>query len=536
VDDAFGRAKIHECHQQHLMQTRTSPMNTYAADGYWLEYQPFYPEPLRSSPETAPNEEWWAWRGHTIHVDRLMPEKARGPRIILIHGGGGNGRMLLPAARFLADAGFEVVAPDLPGFGMTVVDPDEIVTYRVWLECLLDFAAREARDGRSLVAFGMSIGGISAYNLASTSPHVVGAIATMLNDPRRDDVRRAFARTPSTVGVSNAFLEATKSFTDAIRLPMSWFSDLGAIANDPQLVRVIEDDPAVGGARMPLGFLRTLINEPFLVEPEDYDGGPVLVVHPDADRWTPTELSARFAERISGDAKLVRLENCGHFPLEEPGVWQMRDAILDWLEQFSGPFPERRESASGEKNSLEPTEDSSQRSKRKSTTALGIVGSAMVFLALSFVASLGVASPGSLPKGSWSYAGGEAEIEQMESSVERVVEEVSFAIRPFVRSALREEGQPYEKLSIGADGPDITVRTEWGAITSPLGETVWREFDGTRVKVTRDVENGVLVDTVSNDDGVRRNTYRLDGDKLIVTSTIRADLLPEPVIFRYTYR
>ncbi len=245
--------------------------------------------------------------------------------------------MLLPAARLLAAADYEVLAPDLPGFGMTEVDPKALVTYPSWVECLSEFVEREsADDDRPFVAFGMSIGGISAYNLAATSPRVVGAIATMLSDPRQHDVRRALARTPSLVGLSNVFLNLTHALTDRVRLPMKWFSKLGTIANDPELVRVIENDPAVGGARMQLGFLRTLLNDPFLVEPEDYAGGPLLVVHPAVDRWTPPELSERFVARITGESTFMRLPNCGHFPLEAPGVDQMRDAVLAFMQRVGG--------------------------------------------------------------------------------------------------------------------------------------------------------------------------------------------------------
>jgi len=318
------------CHPRTLLR-----MKTYAEDGYWLRYQPLFPEHMRSTPETAPEESWWPWRGHTIHVDRLVPGSARGLRVLMVHGGGGNGRMLLPAARLVADAGYEVLAPDLPGFGMTEVDEEALVTYPSWVECLSDFIEHEsADDDRPFVAFGMSIGGISAYNLAATSSRVAGAIATMLNDPREDDVRRALARTPSTVGLSAALLNFTQSLTDRVRLPMRWFSSLGTIANDPRLVEIIKHDPAVGGAKMQLAFLRTLINEPFSVEPEDYAGGPILVLHPDEDRWTPAALSERFVARIAGESTFERLTNCGHFPLEPPGVERMRDAVLAFLSQL----------------------------------------------------------------------------------------------------------------------------------------------------------------------------------------------------------
>ncbi len=43
----------------------------------------------------------------------------------------------------------------------------------------------------------------------------------------------------------------------------------------------------------------------------------------------PPELSIRFLQRISGPTKLVMLENCGHYPIEEPGLTQLRTTMRE---------------------------------------------------------------------------------------------------------------------------------------------------------------------------------------------------------------
>ncbi|WP_228804395.1 alpha/beta fold hydrolase [Nocardia farcinica] len=53
----------------------------------------------------------------------------------------------------------------------------------------------------------------------------------------------------------------------------------------------------------------------------------MTLVHPAADRWTPPELSLRFLDRIAAEHRAVLLANCGHFPLEEPGVHVLRETI-----------------------------------------------------------------------------------------------------------------------------------------------------------------------------------------------------------------
>ncbi|MDR3659516.1 MAG: hypothetical protein P4L86_03720 [Mycobacterium sp.] len=53
-----------------------------------------------------------------------------------------------------------------------------------------------------------------------------------------------------------------------------------------------------------------------------------LDYQPGADRWTPTHLSDPFPNRITNvPVKKVVLDNAGHYPLEQPGLHQMVDAI-----------------------------------------------------------------------------------------------------------------------------------------------------------------------------------------------------------------
>ena len=42
-------------------------------------------------------------------------------KLILLHGGGGNGRLLSPIGVFFQKLGYECIAPDLPGFGLTKI-------------------------------------------------------------------------------------------------------------------------------------------------------------------------------------------------------------------------------------------------------------------------------------------------------------------------------------------------------------------------------------------------------------------------------
>jgi pimeloyl-ACP methyl ester carboxylesterase len=79
---------------------------------------------------------------------------------------------------------------------------------------------------------------------------------------------------------------------------------------------------------MALAFLSSYLSYDPAVEPEDFDACPVLLTLPAEDRWTPLHLSEPFLRRIHQvPVKVVMLENVGHYPLEQPGLLQMEDAI-----------------------------------------------------------------------------------------------------------------------------------------------------------------------------------------------------------------
>ena len=82
---------------------------------------------------------------------------------MLVHGGGGNGRLLSPFGALLAGLGYEVIAPDLPGYGLTQVRNKRALVYDDWRDTLARVLEAEAgRSRRPLVLFGASMGGTAS--------------------------------------------------------------------------------------------------------------------------------------------------------------------------------------------------------------------------------------------------------------------------------------------------------------------------------------------------------------------------------------
>jgi len=312
--------------------TQSKPqVNSYEKEDYWWKYQPFFPESVRITPERLPEETWWLWKDCTIHLDRYEVDNAP-LTVLLLHGGGGHGRLLAPIGLMLQQQGYSVVAPDLPGYGLSIC-PKKRITYPEWVDCASDLLeAEKKRTGKPVVVFGLSLGGYLAYQVACQSRAAAGVIATTLADARLQIVRDQFAKNKWMSRLGLPLLIAFGGLLKGLRLPIKWFSKMHDIANQPALCEVVCADPLGGGNWTPLGFMRSLFMCPPVIEPQDFDLCPVLLAHPAADRWTTPEASLPFFDKIKGETSLVMLENCGHIPIEEPGISQMQKAIERFLQ------------------------------------------------------------------------------------------------------------------------------------------------------------------------------------------------------------
>src|SRR5262245_26345344 len=122
---------------------RTGDRLSYSQIDHWRKYQQFLPDRMRLRAGRATVEEWSPWRGADLHLDRYaVPEASL--TVVVLHGVGGNGRLLAPFGLMLQSHGYEAVLPDLPGYGLSVVSPDQVALDR-WVDCVADLVEAEAQ-------------------------------------------------------------------------------------------------------------------------------------------------------------------------------------------------------------------------------------------------------------------------------------------------------------------------------------------------------------------------------------------------------
>ncbi|MFC7340225.1 alpha/beta fold hydrolase [Saccharopolyspora griseoalba] len=271
---------------------------------------------------TEPRSDWWDWRGRRVHLLRSAPSDAP-VRLLGVHGAGGRAAALWPAISAVAGELAEIVVPDLPLFGDTVEPDPTGVRYSTWIEMLADLVLAESGDRRPLVLFGASMGGLLAYQTAARTRLAAAVVATCLLDPSDPEAMRSAARIGALGAHARALLAPLARVAGRARLPLSWVDDLGSMSRDPRLSRLCARDRKGGATRVPIAFLSDFAHFEH-TRPEQFDAAPLTLAHPAEDGWTPPANSIRFLERVAAPARLVLLEGCGHFPIEEPGLGQLR--------------------------------------------------------------------------------------------------------------------------------------------------------------------------------------------------------------------
>ncbi|MFV0524026.1 MAG: alpha/beta hydrolase [Acidimicrobiales bacterium] len=291
-------------------------------DPHVLRYRRWAPPGL-ATPLVDPTGEWIARPGGTtFHVYRHPAPAEPTATVVVLHGAGGHGRMLAPLGVLAQRFGGEALAPDLPGYGHTVVPDRRGVRYRDWVDGVADLAVTAARPGRPLLLVGVSMGGRLALDVAHRlGPGAVRAVvATCLLDPRRPDAAGVVARHPLLVSAGLPVLRATRRVTDRRLVPIRWLTPMADIANDPELARTCATDPLGGGSSVPLGFLRSWLEHDPGYTPAGFRACPVVLAHPGDDRWTPPEVSRSYLAEMTVPTGTRILEGCGHFPVEPSAV------------------------------------------------------------------------------------------------------------------------------------------------------------------------------------------------------------------------
>lgn len=310
-------------------------MKKYSQLDTWKKMQYFFPEHLRITRTNYPKEEVWKRKNMAVHIDRYVPKKnTKDVKVILIHGGGANGRAMSPFAVPLVKIGYECIAPDLLGFGLTQYQQN--FEYQDWINLLVNLLDKEfKKDQKPFVLIGASMGGMLAYQVACLASNIKGIVATSFIDTTNPKNQKVIARSEAFSIIGNQVMNNFSGIVDAIKVPLKELTDMNKMANNEDYVYLIKKDKTLSGSWIPLKWVRTMQNTKYAIEPEYFDKCPILLCHPEKDKLIDLEISKSFYDQLICEKELVILENCGHIPLEEPGISTMQHSVIQFLQKIT---------------------------------------------------------------------------------------------------------------------------------------------------------------------------------------------------------
>lgn len=306
-------------------------MTSYAENSAWKEINSLLPAEAQMADDNLPQESSWSWRGNTVHLERYE-NRASKCKIILHHGVGTNARQLnLNFGHRMAALGYDVVALDNLGYGMTKVTQKDI-TYQDWVSLFVDFIEHEKqRDTeQEIILYGLSAGGMLTYH-AACQTSVAGIIGTCFLRNDNGYVGEQTSLFPLVTKLSKPLMSiASKTPLKRLPLPMKWVSKMHRVTNNKEALRVFLKDSASSASLVQQQFLNGYLSFPCSIIPEQFEQCPVMLAQPELDKWTPQPLTDLSLKGLKVPLFVRTLQGAGHYPMEQPGL----DQLIEYSNEF----------------------------------------------------------------------------------------------------------------------------------------------------------------------------------------------------------
>ncbi|WP_088242807.1 alpha/beta fold hydrolase [Calothrix rhizosoleniae] len=280
---------------------------------------------------------FWNWQGYNIQYTVM----GTGKPLVLIHGFGasiGHWRKNIPV---LANAGYQVFALDLLGFGASEKAPIDY-TMEVWVELLRDFWQVHIQE--PAIFIGNSIGALLSLMVLAEHPEIstggvlINSAGGLSHRPHELKlplrlVMTAFNKLVSHPITGKFLFNNIRRKSQIRRTLYQVYCDRNAVTNE--LVDLLYTPACDPGAQQVFASILTAPAGPSPDELLPNVQHPLLVLWGANDPWTPIA-GAKIYEQAQEDGKniqVVPIANAGHCPHDEvPHL--VNSQIVNWLNNF----------------------------------------------------------------------------------------------------------------------------------------------------------------------------------------------------------
>jgi len=276
----------------------------------------------------------WQWQGYGI----AYTVQGQGQPLLLIHGFGasmGHWRNNIPP---LADAGYQVFAVDLLGFGGSE-KPALNYSVELWQQQLYDFWKHHINQ--QTVFVGNSIGGLLALNMIARFPEIsaggvlINSAGWLNHRPEElkfplNAVMGMFTKLVSTPKIGEFVFNQVRRKSQIRNTLKQVYHDRAAITEE--LVELLHQPSCYPGAQQVFASVLTAPPGP---KPETllpHRQCPLLVLWGEQDPWTPIEGAKLYQDLSETDPRVefYPISQAGHCAHDEKPE-QVNDLMINWL-------------------------------------------------------------------------------------------------------------------------------------------------------------------------------------------------------------
>ncbi len=262
-------------------------------------------------------------------IDLHGLEGGQGTPMVLLHGAGGGAANWFAVLRDLSVA-HHVIAPDLPGFGLSpradIGRPLGASLADVLLSCL------EARRMPPVHVAGTSLGGLVGVQMALRAPRAVRSL--ILIDAA--GLGRDLPLAVRLASVPGARALAASTSRTGLRLFFHTYLTSGSVPPDrrSKLIAYIQASARAGAAQTlasHIGQFVSIRGQREVVADDELGqiSAPVLLLWGVRDRFLPLR-HARRAQALVRDGQLIALPGVGHSP-----TWEAPDKVVEEILRFT---------------------------------------------------------------------------------------------------------------------------------------------------------------------------------------------------------
>jgi nucleoside-diphosphate-sugar epimerase/pimeloyl-ACP methyl ester carboxylesterase len=246
-------------------------------------------------------------RGGRVHLE-VHESGPADPTFLLTHGLGAHARLLTPLALRLREHGFNVVAMDRPGHGLSEGRRGDCPIDRALDVIELGIAFARSRFAGPVVLFGHSLGGILTWCALTREPDAEAAVCFTVGHPDVLPDRGAWLKATAS--------RAAARIARTAPVPVKRVVDFDHVSLDPRVLRYFEsEEDRVFAWRTTARSVASLVE---FTPQLDWSrlAIPALVLSGEADLMVPADYVERvLAHSAPPRTTYRRLPDFGHFPI-----------------------------------------------------------------------------------------------------------------------------------------------------------------------------------------------------------------------------